>query len=242
MSNLSIYLLTVEQCHTLNERLLDIFKTDIPKNDVSMNKVIPHLIKLGEDLAAIVERVRKNAYTGQVNEADEQRDRAFTLFRDYCEVYSKSPDPKQAQAAGMLVTLIRRFGWTLYAKTYDEQTALQKGLIEALKEPEYAAAVSTIGAEKWVGDLKATNATFEQTIKLRDEQASIEDIPRSKEAKQALQAHLNPLLSFIGLMAKIEPQTYATLQSKTDEVVGNMMAIARGRQTRKENQQEEQGT
>ena len=75
MSNLSIYLLTVEQCHTLNERLLDIFKTDLPKNDVSMNKVIPHLINLGDDLAAIVERVRKNAFTGQVNEADEQEEK-----------------------------------------------------------------------------------------------------------------------------------------------------------------------
>ena len=239
MSNLAVYLLNTEECSTLSKRLLSIFKTDLSE-EISVKKVLPHLEKLNDDLTSIMARVSNTDLTRQIAEKDDARDTAFIGFRDYCKAFANMPDPKQAVAAGKLTELIRQLGWTLYAEGYTEQTASLQGLFEALKKPEYVQAVADIKAEPLVANLKKTNAAFEAAVAAKAvATTSQDDIPPASECKQKMSRYLRPLLDYIALMADVDPAGYASANAKITEVTEAIMAVARARQTRKENQQAE---
>ena len=51
--------------------------------------------------------------------------------------------------------------------------------------------------------------------------------------------YLRPLIDYIALMADLDPAGYASANAKITEVTEAIMAVARARQTRKENQQAE---
>lgn len=48
-----------------------------------------------------------------------------------------------------------------------------------------------------------------------------------------------PLLIYINLMADVEPAAYSTANAKISEAVESITTVARSRQKRKENQQED---
>jgi hypothetical protein len=105
--------------------------------------------------------------TAELAEKDAARDLAFVGFRDYCKAFTSTPDAAKSAAAKKLEALIRKLGWSLHSEGYTEQTAAQKTLIESLETAEYAKAVSAIGAEPWVANLKASNAAFEAAKELK---------------------------------------------------------------------------
>ncbi len=240
MSNLAIYLLNTEECCTLNERLLSIFKTNLSE-DSAVEKVIPHIEELNADLTAIMARVSNTELTKEIAEKDNARDIAFIAFRDYCKAFSNMPDPTQAAAAGKLTELIRKLGWTLYSEGYTEQTASLQGLFEALEKPEYAQAVTTINADSLVANMKTNHAAFEDAVALKAQAtASQDEIPPASECKQRMNRYLKPLLYYIGLMGDVDSANYANINAKITEAIEDIMTVARARQTRKENQQAEQ--
>ena len=239
MINLAIHLLNTEECCTLSERLLSIFKTDLPK-DSAVKKVLPFLEKLDDDLKAIMAKISNTEDTENIAEKDKARDIAFILFRDYCKAFTNMPDPAQAAAAAKLADLIRKLGWTLYTEGYTEQTALLNGLFEALEEPEYTGAAVTIKAESLVANLKSAHAAFEAAVALKAQtRASQNDIPLIGGCKQRMGRYLKPLLYYIELMTDVDPKNFANANAKITEVTEAIMTVARARETRRINQQAE---
>ena len=240
MSNLAVYLLNIEECCTLSDRLISVFKSDLSE-EPSVQKIFPHIEALNDDLTSVMSRITSNTdLTRQIAENDAARDTAFIGFRDYCKAFTNMPDPKQADAAGKLTELIRKLGWTLYADGYTEQSASLQGLFEALEKPKYAQAVVAIKAEPLVVNLQVANATFEATVAEKTKIANRQDdVPMARECRQKMSRYLKPLLGYIGLMADVDPAGYANTNEKVTKITEDIMAVARARQTRKENQQAE---
>ena len=238
MKNVSIYILNVEECYALNERLMNVFKADLAR-DVFVGKLLPILVELNADLSAIMANTGSSTLTKQLADRNRARDAAFTGFRDYCKAFINAPDPVQSAAAGKLVALIRKIGWSLHRQGYTEQTASVEALNEALAEPEYAQAVSAIKAESWVQGLLETNAAFEVVVKKKNESIAFKDIPPINECKRKMVKYLKPLLSYLEIMAELEPKTHADAVTKLSEEIEYVMTAAKARRTRKENQQTE---
>ena len=236
MKHVSIYILNVEECYALNERLMNVFKADLAR-EVFVGKLLPILVELNADFSAIMANVGSSAQTKLLADKDHVRDAAFTGFRDYCKAFISAPDPAQSAAAGKLVALIRKIGWSLQRQGYTEQTAAVEALNEALAEPEYAQAVSAIRAESWVQGLRETNAAFEVVVKQKNESTAYRNIPPSIECKRKMVKYLKPLLSYLEIMAELEPKTYADAVTKLSEEIEYVMTAAKARHTRKENQQ-----
>ena len=238
MSNLATYLLNAEECYILNQRVLKILKEELPE-EISVNKVRPFLEQLDTNLAALLAKANSAEITAMLNEADAARDRAFIGFRDFCAAFTNIPDPVKSEAAKKLTALIRKLGWSLQSEGYTEQTAAMKTLIESLETPEYAKAVLTIEATYWVNNMKTANAEFERVTELKNEIVSQTNTPLLSECKGAMIRYLKPLLIYINLMADVEPAAYSTANAKISEAVESITTVARSRQTRKENQQED---
>ena len=236
MKNISIYILNVEECYVLNERLMNVFKADLAR-EVFVSKLLPNLVKLNADLYAIMVNIGSSALTKQLTDKDRARDMAFIGFRNYCKAFTSAPDSVQAAAAEKLIALIRKIGWSLHRQGYTEQTASAEALSEALAEPEYAKAVSVIKAEPWVKGLQETNAAFEVVVKQKNESIAYKDIQPINECKRRMVKYLKPLLRYLEIMAELEPATYTDATTKLFEEIEYVMTTAKARHTRKENQQ-----
>lgn len=236
MKNVAIHILNVEEGYVLNERLINVFKTDFPR-EVFVGKLLPHLIELNADLSAIMSNLGSSALTKKLADRDNIRDLAFIGFRDYCKAFASASAPAQSAAAGKLLALIRKIGWTAHRQGYSEQTASVQALSEALAEPEYAQAVAAIGAESWVKDLQETNVAFEAMVKQKNESTANDDVPTSAECKRRMVKYLKPLLYYMEIMAELEPKTYADAVAQIFEEIEYVMTGAKARRTRKENQQ-----
>lgn len=239
MKNITTHILSTEECYTLNERLLGVFKTHLAKESV-ISDVLPYLTDINRDLSAILSRNNSNnLLTQQLAAKDQLRGAAFTGFRDYCKVFIKVKDPAKSEAAKQLVELIQKVGWTLQSQGYAKHTASQKALSEALEKPKYAQAVMTLDAESWVTDLATTNTAFEAVVNLKIESVAGNPVPSFLDCKRRMINYLKPLLHYLKLMARIKPDTYKQAMVKIEEEIEYISARAKARRTRKIKKSEE---
>ena len=98
MKNISIYILSTEECYTLNERLLGVFKTHLAEESV-INDVLPYLNDLNRDLSARLSKNNSNLLTKELVAKDQLRNAAFTGFRDYCKAFTNVKDSVKSEAA-----------------------------------------------------------------------------------------------------------------------------------------------
>ena len=239
MKSIPIYILNIEECYALNERLLNVFKADLVK-EVFVSKLLPNLVEINADLSAIIANTGSSDLTKQLADKDRARDAAFVGFRDYCKAFSNSSDPVKSAAARKLMALIRKIGWSLQRQGYTEQTASVEVLNEALAEPgSYAQAATDINAETWLRDLHETNAAFEAIVKQKNESIAHDDVPLIADCKRRMVKYLKPLLNYLKLMAELKPKTYADTVNRISEEIEYVMPGAKARRTRRENQQTE---
>jgi hypothetical protein len=235
MKNLSIYLLNPEEIFTLLKRLIVILRATL-SNDSFIGRVLPSLEILETKLSGIVGRILNNEFTKKLAESDDARDQAFIGFRDYCKACLNHNDSVIQEAAAKLVSLLERYGWTLYNEGYTVQSGKLNSLIEELSEADYQAAITTINGGIWFDTIRNAQSAFEAINKLKEEKEAEKNVPAIAEVRKETVKYLQPVLSYIELLAELDSEAYSEVEKELTEIINGMMAIARARQTRKANE------
>jgi hypothetical protein len=234
LKDLPFSLLSADEVHTSAGRINQVV-LDSGVADPYIEQVRPPLHKSMQALSTAIGSSRASVFTRRLADGDGQRDARFVGFRDYSQAFIYHPDPEKSAAASLLVRLIQNRDWSLHRLGYAVETSQLNGLLNDLQSPEARASIKTIGAETWVTDLEEAQKAFEKLYQEKIDAESKEDYPLISEARKKVIRYLEGLLIYIDMMAELKPETYEPIAVKIDEVIVDVVAVARARRTRKEN-------
>lgn len=146
----------------------------------------------------------KQIYSGKgksVAQADEDRDKVFTSFKNFLWGYRQIPTMPNADKAQALYDIIKSFGTNINRLSYAEQTAQLKKFIEELEKTENKAMLTALGLEATFTELKQKQTDFEQIFS--DQATANADLRKLSSAsaiRKTLEKSLRAYLDFLSVM------------------------------------------
>ena len=238
MEKISFYILANEELSVVSDRTAQILESDL-SHDSFISLVLGPLKANISKFSEAISKVTNKEYTLKVGKADNTRDGSFIGYRDYCKAFTNSPDKKMRAAAQRLVKLIKQAGWTLYKDGDTVESAKMNSLITKLKSEEYSKDIDTINSRTWFDNLVKDQLNFEAVVQEKADHEAGKEVPLILETKSELKRLLPPVLDYIELRAELSGDGYAGAMNKLDEIISEIMTIARARHTRKDNDSQE---
>ncbi len=188
---------------------------------------------------------RSSEFTELLSDEDNIRDIAFVIFRDFVEVQSKRRDSAIADAAKMILDIIKQYGWKLHSLSYTEESAAIEAMNKQLEVVETVQAIDLIGATPCYSEFKDASTIFESTYKNKVTSEAREDYPKITETNNKLGHYLAVLLDIIDVTEELEEsgntlegiENISETVNSLNEIILDVMTIARSRQTRSANDQ-----
>lgn len=231
MQSVNFKLLKPEEVHTFTFRILTIASSLIHQDEF-LASIYPLLQRENDNLSMALGQVRGSKFTSLLAERDSLRDRLFMGFRYYITAFTFHPDEKIANAAQFLENLVEKRGVTLYNLGYTEETSQLNGLLNDLKSPDAQAALVLIQDNYWVTTLTNAQQEFEALYQEKVETEAIQDLPKLTTSKNNVAHYLSRLLQYIDTNRELNPEKYQSVADKIDEVITDVMTIARARKTK----------
>lgn len=238
ISEIKVSYILAYELNIMGSRIIDALG-DTFNTYVFIKELIEATAKDLENLNGALGQSKKNKYTQSLEEADTERDDAMIGFRDNVNSFTRSRKPEKKAAANLLVKRIKERGWTLYNLGYVEQSAQMRLLVQDLQTEECQAAIAILGAGELYAEMIETNETFEEMYTQKVDEAAKKDYPTLKDAKAMVNRHLLALVKNIDIISydlHSEITTARDAAEKIDTIITEIMATARARKTRRENE------
>lgn len=228
--NLSTSLLTSNQLVDTADHLIN--ATTAPF-DGQFAKRLTRTGSASEQLTAALNKDSRNAYTKPLREADDDRDDACLFFK-YGALGAEYHPDQETRAAGIKVKAIfDRHDTRLYNLGYTDQSTEMKSLIGDLESN--LETVNNSGLTAHMDYLKSSQLAFEQVYQAKIDFENNDTSLTETAARKELAEELDDLIGVVRIAAKDDPEAMATLVNKYNEVINEVMALARARRTRREN-------
>ncbi len=193
------------------------------------------LKEANSELASALGRNLGSDFTGLLFTGDVKRDDGFISLRDYTRSECHSADPARVEAALKVYEAVVNVGTTIYKLGYVDETAKLEALFSELDKPEMQAALQAIEATGRYETLKAAQLEFEATYKDKTITESEINYPLVKDSKIKIAKALNWLLSYVEANAELNTDGFVKAESEIDEIITDIVTIARARKTRDSN-------
>lgn len=231
MKTIQETLLTSGEVHTTSERIASII-SDILSTDPFIGKVILLVLNWNREISKAIGRTTDSTIVELLLVKDILRDNKYVSFRDFANAFVRSDDEALRNAAKIITDIIRELGWGMHRLGYAAESSKLTALIDKLETEPAKSAITTLGATALFEGLKTAQADFETTIKQKVDAKTAEDFEKTRICRKALARYLNSLINYIDMMAEIDGGNYQVASDKIDEVLTEVISIARARQTR----------
>lgn len=238
MKNLPASILSATELFTTANRIVDVSKSSLGDN--------PYVVKLcafieqgNSDLQKALGRTFTSEFTMLLYNMDDARDHAFIGFREFADAFTHSAIPEKKVAANTLAAIFENVGNTIHLLGYAVETTKIKTLITNLSTPVAQVAIGTIGATEWLEQLITSQEEFESVYMGKVEAIPIVNVPLIKDSRAFIAKYLGSLLNYIGTNSDFDNANYDPVKARINEIVTEAVAIARARNTRKENKDKE---
>ena len=201
-----------------------------------LNVVISLLLVDIENLKGAILAIRLNKLVQEVAQADAVRDDLFLSFRDVIDAAKRRQNPAFVEANKLVFPTIEKAGTRLYQLGYIEKSGKLDALIEELQKDEYQQALITMKVDDVFAELVEAQTKFITLYADRLKEESNLDYPTVDEAKRKTVPHVNIFLGTISILQEVEPETFDALVGKINVVTTEIMATARARKTRSDNE------
>ncbi len=139
---------------------------------------------------------RKNPLTQVLETKDNIRAERFSGFKHVVKSLTYHWDANIKTAAGHILSVIDRHGWSLNTEGYAKESALLNSLIGELESETNQAHINTLQLNDWLGQLKTAQSEFEETSLEKDKIDAVEK-PRVATSKKTLYNHFMAVLKYI---------------------------------------------
>jgi len=234
MKKLPFSLLSSNELFTTSSRINEACKLSL-SSDVYISNLYSSIDQGNNDLSKGLGKSLNSDFTPLLLVQDQLRDNAFIGLRDFASSFSHSNDEAKATAGKNLTGIFETTGNSAYSLGYSVETAKLNSLIMNLSTPASLKDMESIGATEWFEQLKTSQAEFERVYNSKIDTESAIDLPLIKDARDRITKYLKALLSYIDINAELDPVKYSAIADKIDEIITEIVAIARARETRKGN-------
>ncbi len=121
--------------------------------------------------------------TESLEDADVERDGFVTYVFESVRKEVNSPFPEDREAAEVLIKVVNTYNG-LQKESVEEETLHIEGLLADLKKPENAAAVTTLGLDRAVEGLEASNEKYKALRLARSNKEALAKLPPTKDVRQ----------------------------------------------------------
>jgi hypothetical protein len=234
MKSFPTSILNPEELHTGTSRIAAVVEKEITEDEY-ISEILPPLKEKNDELADYIGKDSSSEYTDLLSNQDEVRDTLYTGFRDYCISFCNNYDASKKEAGNYLNHIFHERGFSLQNYGYASQTSSMIVLFNDLDKPKASEAIASVGGTEWYLKLKEEQEKFEQIYSEKVDNESIKQTPQIKAIKKRLAKLLNSLLSYVDQKSEFNSKKYGPVVVKLDEIITNIVSIAKARQTRKTN-------
>ena len=189
---------------------------------------------LKNDISALnraLTRLRVNSKVEALAEADGVRDDLFVAFRDMVDIGKRRQNPAIVGAYQLVFPTLESADLRLYRLGYTEKSGRLAALFEILDQAPYQAALALLSAVELYEELKAAEISFLEIYEQRVDEDSNREVS-VEEARRVAVPHVNIFLGVLSTLEVFEPEVYDTLSVRINSITAEIMAIARARKTR----------
>lgn len=202
---------------TLAERVL----TSTKKSEYKIIENHSLLNKIQEEFAQYQKVYNKLAYSGKgasVLDADKNRDKIFSIMRNYLKGFEKATELVGHQDALDLYQIFKSIGLKLDKRNYAEETALMNNLITELSKEENNTKLNRINLTPYFLKLKQAQADFEKIYAEQiNANAELHKLPSATNSRKNLEQVLKKFFQLLDAMQS-EAQ-WDKLYSEVNEII-----------------------
>lgn len=143
-----------------------------------------------------------------LEEADKQRDNAFTTLANLIRAFSKVAEPATKEAYDQLSRLLKNYS-NLSVLSYERETEGINHLLDALKEESYQTALTRLHLTAHVTSLKQAQKAFEKVYAERLKEQKGKTPSQTRELRLQLQEIYDFLVDFTALYSYAYPELVA---------------------------------
>lgn len=201
-------------------------------------KLIEDLSQLLQKLQQALNRQRKNELTVEIRKADEERSHHFNTFIKGVEYYLTMTGTPREEAAHLLEAVIDKYGKGLVRESDIVETVKIRSLIKDLTGTERAAALETLSMTETIDSLNSSNEYFDILYLKRANSDAEDDTPTLTPLRKEVGNAFYLLVYLINFLNRKEPDAYGGVAGDITEIIGNIMTVAKARQTRNSHEEE----
>jgi hypothetical protein len=189
------------------------FFEDLNTKSLDIN-VDPDLKRLYEALQdqlpaynTALDQIRASEESEQIFKLDKVRDRDIQALRDSLKPYRNAKTQTETDAYNAIRLLISEYKG-VEDDTYESETNRLNSLIGRLQSPEFYNSALTLGIEKFIMNLAASNTDFNQLFAQRSFKTSQKVVADVKALRKTLASDYKIMTNYIAAMASVKEDTY----------------------------------
>ena len=238
MKKLPFSLLSSNELFTTSSRINEACKLSL-SSDIYVSNLCSSIDQGNNDLSKGLGKSLNSDFTPLLLVQDQVRDNAFIGLRDFFTSYSHSSDPAKAAAGRNLTAIFENIGNSAYRLGYVVETSKINSLIANLSVPAAVKDMECVGATEWFAQLKTSQLEFEKIYNTKIVTESAIDYPLVKDARVRISRYLKGLMNYIEINTDLDEAKFGSTCDKINEIITEIVAIIRSRETRSENKKEE---
>ncbi|MCD0456015.1 DUF6261 family protein [Chryseobacterium sp. LC2016-27] len=189
------------------------FFEDLNTKSLDIN-VDPDLKRLYEALQdqlpaynTALDQIRASEESEQIFKLDKVRDRDIQALRDSLKPYRNAKTQTETDAYNAIRLLISEYKG-VEDDSYESETNRLNSLIGRLQSPEFYNSALTLGIEKFIMNLAASNTDFNQLFAQRSFKISQKVVADVKALRKTLASDYKTMINYIAAMASVKEDTY----------------------------------
>ncbi|MBU2884566.1 hypothetical protein KO507_02180 [Gilvimarinus agarilyticus] len=210
--------------------------TILAANDPTALNVAPQVSLLDERFQGLKKLFildQGNAITAEIQDLDGRRDDALIGINANVDSYQKHYAETSRTACEALRKLLDKHGRDLYRKSYPEETAGIRSMIDEIEaQTSLTEAAATLHLTEWFAELKTANDLFDTKYLERNE--AYADAPKEKfaEVREQTEAAYLTLTKHLSAYAVINPsEAYDRVISQIEQLVESYNQTVKNRQS-----------
>ncbi|MGB3463649.1 MAG: DUF6261 family protein [Cyclobacteriaceae bacterium] len=191
------------------------------------------------NLDGAIARLKTNKLIDATAKADDDRYDLLIGFRNQVLIGKRRNKPDMESASERVYEVITNVGLRRYRYGYSETSGKLKSLFRELDQPAFQEDLELLKAAEIYADLKAAESEFLGIYELRaKEEVAAADL-RLNELRSKVVSRGTTFLNVVETLEVVEPEVFVTLARKFNFITTKIMAVARARRTRAENEESE---
>jgi len=204
--------------------------------DTNLKALHDKLQLLYNKLLDSLEQSGKSPLTAILKSNDKTRDQAFICLRDQLGGASLSLNLERAAAAQKLYAKIEELGIGLYSQGYKAETTLLESLFKAFDKQNAQEKLYQLGLAEDYQALKEAQIAFATVQEERyQEQTADDNVGSAGRLTEEMLPVMENILAYLQLFSSMDAAAYKGTYDKIVTLVAGVNAIARARQTKREN-------